>query len=172
MPKSKIRQCAGDRSLTVAARYRCGRSLAGLVIVVAICLAQSASELEAPQVNRVAEKLSCTCGCNLNMACKMEPWPCHVCKGAKTKIVAMQAEGKSDSQILDQFVQENGRQILAVGPGPLGVIGPYAALALGLVLVVWVIRRFSTRKQPVTAVDAAVLDRYHERIEKDLAKLD
>lgn len=141
--------------------------------LVAACLAQTASEMEAPQVNRVAEKLSCTCGCNLNMACRMEPYPCHVCKAAKAKIISAQAEGKSDSQILDQFVQENGKKILALGPGPLGIIGPYAALGLGLIMVVWVIRRLSRRKPAAdAAVDAAVLNKYHERIEKDLAKLD
>jgi len=140
-----------------------------VAVAAAVSLAQTASELESPRVNRVAERLSCTCGCNLNMACKMEPWPCHVCRGAKLKIFAMQAEGKSDSQILDQFVSENGRQILAVGPGLFGVIGPYAALALGLAVVAFVIRRYlRARHAPAPQIDPAVL----ERIEKDMAKLD
>jgi len=141
-------------------------------VLVAACLAQTASQLESSDVNRVAGKLSCTCGCNLKMDCKMEPWTCHICKDFKTKIIAMQAQGKSDDQILDQFVQENGKSILAIGPGPMGMIGPYAALALGLVLVVWLIRRFSSRRAQPAAVDGAVLEQYHDRIEKDLAKLD
>src|SRR6266404_4199232 len=140
-------------------------------VLVAACLAQTASQLESPEVNRVAGKLSCTCGCNLKMDCKMEPWPCHICKDFKAKIIEMQAAGKSDDQILDQFVQENGKSILAIGPGPMGMIGPYAALALGALLVIWVIRRFAARRPQAAAADGAVLDQYQERIEKDLAKL-
>jgi cytochrome c-type biogenesis protein CcmH/NrfF len=141
-------------------------------VLIAACLAQNATQMESAEVNRVASRLACTCGCNLKMDCKMEPWPCHVCKGFKAKIIEMQAAGKSDDQILDQFVQENGKSILAVGPGPLGVIGPYAALALGALLVIFVIRRYVSRRPQTAPVDTAVLDQYHDRIEKDLAKLD
>ncbi len=140
-----------------------------LAVLAAAGLAQTASEFESPNVNRVAGKLNCSCGCNMNMNCLMPPYPCQVCRRAKAKIIAMQAEGKSDSQILDQFVQENGKDVLVVEPGRLGMIGPYAALALGLGLVLWAIRRY--RRPVATAapqVDAATM----ERIEKDLAKLD
>jgi cytochrome c-type biogenesis protein CcmH/NrfF len=140
-----------------------------VAILAAAALAQTASDFEAPQVNRVAEKLLCNCGCNLNMACLMPPYPCPVCRKAKAKIIAMQAEGKTDQQILDQFAQENGKDIVAVGPGFLGVFGPYAALAVGLGIVILVIRRFRRpAAAPAPQVDAATLD----RIEKDLAKLD
>ena len=71
-------------------------------------------------MNRVAGKLNCSCGCNMNMNCLMPPYPCQVCRRAKAKIIAMQAEGKSDNQILDQFVQENGKDVLVVEPGRAG----------------------------------------------------
>jgi cytochrome c-type biogenesis protein CcmH/NrfF len=142
-----------------------------LIAVLAVAgLAQTATQFEAPQVNRVASKLKCSCGCNLNMACLMPPYPCPVCRKAKGEIIAMQAAGKSDDQILAQFVAENGKDILAIGPGLLGVVGPYVALALGLGLVIMVIRRFR-RPQPAAdgpQIDPATL----EQIEKDLAKLD
>ena len=138
-------------------------------ILAAVCLAQTASDFESPQVNRVAQKLNCSCGCNMNMACLMPPYPCPVCRRAKTKIIAMQADGKTDSQILNQFAQDNGKDAVVIGPGLLGVIGPYAALAVGLGIVVLVIRRY--RRPSAVAppqVDAATI----ERIEKDLAKFD
>jgi cytochrome c-type biogenesis protein CcmH/NrfF len=88
----------------------------------------------------------------------------------------MQAAGKSDDQIVDAFVQENGKDVLAIRPGPMGVIGPWGALALGAILVIFVIRRIAARKPALApaeaAIDSEVLDRYHERIEKDLAKLE
>jgi len=45
---------------------------------------------------------------------------------------------------------------------------------VGLILVLWVIRKY-TRPAPVAATglaDEAVLDRYHEQIEKEVEKLD
>jgi cytochrome c-type biogenesis protein CcmH/NrfF len=131
--------------------------------------------MEAPAVLRVADKMRCSCGCNLTMACKMEG-DCHVCRAAKTKIIAMQSAGKSDADIVDSFVQTEGKDVLAIRPGPMGVIGPWGALGLGMILVVFIIRRFM--RKPLTpapagaeAVDAELLDRYRDRIDKDLEKL-
>jgi len=140
------------------------------LVLAASGLAQTATEMEAPQVNRVAEKMKCPCGCNQNMACRMDPYPCPVCRKNKAKIISMQAEGKTDDQILAQFVQENGKDIVAVPPGLMGWLAPYGALTLGLGVVLLVIQRL---RRPTAApaspqIDAAT----RERIEKDLAKLD
>jgi cytochrome c-type biogenesis protein CcmH/NrfF len=137
-----------------------------LAIAAGLCFAQTAVDLDSEPVNRVAKKLSCTCGCAQDMTCKMEPG-CGVCKRAKTQIFAMQTEGKSDSQILDQFVAENGKQILAITPGLFGTAGPFVALSLGAIVVVLVIKRLR-KPHPVPEIDPQVL----ERIDKDLAKLD
>jgi cytochrome c-type biogenesis protein CcmH/NrfF len=99
----------------------------------------------------------------------MEPG-CGVCKRAKMKIFALQTEGKSDSQILDQFAAENGKQILAVTPGLFGTAGPFIALSLGAIVVLLVIRRLR-KPHPagsIPEIDPEVL----ERINKDMAKLD
>src|SRR5271165_1105579 len=118
-------------------------------VLAANCLAQTAADLVAPQVTRVADKLKCSCGCNLTMACFMPPsGQCGTCRSGKEKIIAMQAQGKSDQEILDQFVRENGKDVLAVTPGIVGFVTPYAALALGLGIVAWVIRRY---RRPETA---------------------
>jgi cytochrome c-type biogenesis protein CcmH/NrfF len=144
-----------------------------LTAVAALALAQTASELESGPVNRIAEKLSCPCGCKMNMACRMDPYPCPVCRKAKVEIFELQSKGKTDNQIFDQFVAENGKDILSIGPGIVGVAGPYAALLMGLGVVILVLRRFMHRPQAAPAeVDSAVLDRYHDDIEKDLAKLE
>jgi cytochrome c-type biogenesis protein CcmH/NrfF len=155
-----------------------------LILIFAVTLAmtfaaagfaQSATELESPAVLRVADKMLCSCGCTLTMACKMEG-DCHVCRQAKAKIFAMQAAGKSDGEIIDGFVQENGRDVLAVRPGVMGVLGPYLALGIGMILVIFIIRRLSSRKPApapaAAAIDSQVFDRYHDRIEKDMAKLE
>src|ERR1039458_5595180 len=61
--------------------------------------AQSAEELESPAVNRVAEKLLCPCGCKMNMACRMEPYPCRTCWDNKKKILKLQSAGFSSDRL-------------------------------------------------------------------------
>ena len=141
-----------------------------LAVMIAAALGQTATEMDSPQINRIAAKLKCSCGCNQNMACVMPPG-CPVCKTNKAKMVNMQKSGMSDQQILDQYVAENGKDILIVPPGIAGVLGPYVALTLGLLLVVWTIRRYMRpRKAALNGppIDAATL----ARIEKDTANLD
>jgi cytochrome c-type biogenesis protein CcmH/NrfF len=145
-----------------------------LTLFVGAALAQSAEELESPAVNRVAEKLLCPCGCKLNMACRMEPYPCRTCSDNKKKILKLQTAGLSDQAILDQFAQEQGKDVVANPPGLAGSLSMYTAAFLGLILVVWVIRRYS-RKGAVVAGPAANdpdLNRYHDQIEKEVEKLD
>lgn len=142
-----------------------------VVLMTIAALAQTATELESPAVNRVAAKLNCSCGCKLNMACRMPPdGRCPVCQMNKAKILAMQRAGSSDRQILDQYAAENGKDILVIPPGSAGVLGPYVALGLGLIAVFFTIRRYMRIKPSVAAtqIDRATL----EQIEKDLAKLD
>ena len=141
-----------------------------LAVMIAAALGQTATEMDSPQINRIASKLKCNCGCGQNMACVMPPG-CPVCKMNKAKMVNMQKSGMSDQQILDQYVAENGKDVLIVPPGIAGVLGPYVALTLGLLLVVWTIRRYMRpRKAALNGppVDAATL----ARIEKDTANLD
>jgi hypothetical protein len=146
-----------------------------MALIGAPVFAQSYEELESPAVNRVADKLLCPCGCKMTMTCRMDPYPCQTCWTNKKKIFAMQKAGLSDQAILDQFKQDMGADVVAVHPGVLGSISFYAAAGLGLILVVWVIRRYR-RPTPVAAeanlADRDVLDQYHEQIEKEVEKLD
>src|ERR1700687_1120064 len=120
-------------------------SLLVLSFFVVSSFAQTAEELESPAVNRVAEKLLCPCGCKMNMACRMEPYPCRTCWENKKKILKLQAAGMSDQAILDQFSKEMGKDVVAGQPGVIGSLSFYTAAALGLILVVFVIRKYSRK---------------------------
>src|SRR5580692_10887554 len=124
-------------------------SLLALTLVTAGCYAQSAEELESPAVNRVADRLNCPCGCKTNMACRMDPYPCRTCWDNKKKILKMQAAGMSDQAILDQFAKEMGKDVVAVQPGMIGSLSFYTVAALGLILVVFVIRKYSRKDAAV-----------------------
>ncbi len=143
-------------------------------LTAALCFAQTTTlPTEAPSVERVAAKLKCNCGCNLNMDCKMDPWPCHVCRAGKEKIVVMQKAGMSDAAILQEFVKEEGPAVLVVEPGMFGSLSHYFGLGVGLLLVVWFIRRqLANRAAPAAPADAELLKRYHDAIEKETARLD
>jgi len=146
-----------------------------IVMAAALCVAQSASEYESPAVVGIAGKLNCNCGCHLNMACVMPPsGVCPVCKENKIKISNMLKGGMTEKQILDQYVKEQGAQVLVVPPGIFGFTGPYIALALGLLGVLAAIRYFKgVQTAPAVApANDSELARYHDQIEKDLEKLD
>ena len=143
-----------------------------VAVMVAAAAAQTATEMDSEPVNRVAKKLHCSCGCNQDMACVMPPG-CPMCKENKAKIFKMQQSGMNDAQILDTYVKEKGSDVLIIPPGIGGIIAPYIALALGLVLVGWTIRRYmKPRGEMATAgglaLDAAML----ARIEKETNNLD
>jgi cytochrome c-type biogenesis protein CcmH/NrfF len=140
-----------------------------------ICAAQSAEELESPAVNRIATRLNCPCGCKTNMACRMDPYPCRTCWDNKKKILKMEQAGMSEQAILASFASEMGPNTVVVPPGILGSLSFYTAAALGLILVVFVIRKLSRKEAAVAAggpTHDPLLDRYHDQIEKEVEKLD
>ena len=155
-------------------RHACAAAWITLGLLCAAGFAQTAEDLESPAVNRVAEKLLCPCGCKMNMACRMDPYPCRTCWENKKKIFKLQAAGLSDQAILDQFVREQGKDIVAVPPGIAGSLSMYTAAIAGLILVVWVIRKYRRKGAVVAAaaVDDPLLSRYHDQIEKEVEKLD
>lgn len=155
-------------------RFR--NSLLVLGLVAGVCFAQSAEQLESPAVNRIATRLNCPCGCKTNMACRMDPYPCRTCWDNKKKILQMEQAGLSDQAILDSFAKEMGTNVVVVPPGTLGSLSFYTAAALGLVLVLFVIRKYSRKPAVVAgapeASDDPLLTRYHDQIEKEVEKLD
>jgi len=143
-----------------------------ILLVTALCMAQSAVDLESDQLNRVARKLQCTCGCNMDMTCRMEPYMCGTCKKFKTEIYQLQQQGKSDDQIISQLVGENGNTILHTNPGSIGTILSYSGAGVGLLLIIWFFRRYRRPAPAAEAIDQAVLDRYHDQIEKETSKFE
>ena len=59
-------------------------------------------------------KMLCPCGCKMNMACRMDPYPCQTCWNNKKKILNMQAAGMSDEAIKDHFKKKTGRDISGI----------------------------------------------------------
>ncbi|MCC6363664.1 MAG: cytochrome c-type biogenesis protein CcmH [Bryobacterales bacterium] len=147
-----------------------------VVLAAGLCLAQSSSQILSPAVKRVGDRLACLCGaCNNSVAtCPM--LGCHYSLPARERIAKMEAEGVSDDAIIADFVKREGLRALVAPPAEgfnlLSWVMPFVALALGLGVIVLYVRRFRKPAIPDAPVDNAALDRYHEEIEKDLAKLE
>jgi cytochrome c-type biogenesis protein CcmH/NrfF len=168
----------------IASAFRATRNLPPHALLVAMmtvaAFAQNGADLESAAVLRVGAKLKCKCGCNQTTACQM-PGGCALCKTNRTKIYQMQHAGMSDQQIIDQFVAEKGPDIVVIPPGVGGVLGPYVALGLGLIAVLFTIRRYQSKKPALAGVGAgtgpggantAINPATLAQIEKDMAKFD
>jgi len=120
-----------------------------VLAATALCLAQTESQITNDDVRRVARHISCQCGsCQEDANCMMSSGQCGFCKPARTKIFKMQQAGMSDQNIADNFIQEYGSRIYRADPSALGWLVPYGTLAIGVLVVVWFVRRYY---QPVPA---------------------
>jgi cytochrome c-type biogenesis protein CcmH/NrfF len=136
----------------------------------------SESGIMSPEVKRVGMRLACLCRSCKNTVGDCAMLECGYCAPMRKRIAAMQVSGHSDDSIVDAIVGENGKEALASPPTQgfslFAWTAPFIAIAIGLIAIWAFIRRFSARPQPAGEIDSAILDRYHDRIEKDMSKLD
>ena len=152
--------------------FRLKARLALVCLTAALAFGQMATKNQ--NVGRVGSHIACTCGCKDTLASCSMPG----CGGAipgREKIARMQSEGKSDKEIIDAFIAEQGPGVYRGEPNAFGWLIPYAGLAAGAMFIFWFIRR-SYQPKPALA-GAAVPDdpklaRYNQQIEKDLADLE
>jgi cytochrome c-type biogenesis protein CcmH len=147
-----------------------------LVVFVLASAAQEPTPLVDPEVRRIGEQLRCMCGsCNYTLtSCNM--LSCSGAESGRAKLLSLVRQGLSEEQIKAEFVKQYGTVVLTKPPSEgfflVGWIMPFVAIAAGLLLVWWVIRRFLQPAAPAPAVDDATLARYQERIQKELERID
>ena len=150
------------------------------LFAAAAAFAQSETQIQSDQVKRVGSHINCQCGgCNDDANCNMSGGQCHFCKPARTQIFQMQQEGKSDQAIVAAFVKQYGEKIFRPDPNSSFWIVPYVGLALGGVLIVWILARMRGGKHtlqtaggpPIAAEDSSFA-RYRDAIEKDTDRLE
>ncbi len=149
-----------------------------ILLLSAICLPQSATQLVTPEIRRVGDRLACKCGSCNNTVATCQMLECHYSYPARQRIAEMLKQGKTDDEIVAAFVQQEGLSALAAPPAEgfnlLGWIMPWIGVGLGLVIVAWFVRRYKPKSAPAAAapVEDETLARYRDRIDKDLEKLD
>jgi cytochrome c-type biogenesis protein CcmH len=146
------------------------------VLLAALSLAQTGNPLSNPRVRQIGLNMKCYCGCPYTVTdCDMTN--CHYATPARQKIATMVNAGRTDQEIWNEFVKEHGREALLTPPTEgffaVGWIMPFAAIAMGLGVIWWLIQKFRRPlAKPAGDVAPEALDAYRAQIEKDLAKLE
>lgn len=136
------------------------------------------SDLLDPNVRRVGERLACLCGGCKNSVGSCPMLGCHYATPKREQIAKMLGEGNSEQQIVNAAVKQEGLQALVTPPAEgfnvLAWVMPFFMIGLGLVVIGLFIKRMSAKRAAVGTpeFDDAVLDRYHDQIEKETSRLE
>lgn len=149
------------------------RTLFTLVVTLAALTLSGAGDSPEARYSKIGHGLMCMCGCNqVLIECN------HVGCSYSTRMLAEiregLARGDNDSLILQSFVQKYGNTVLAAptttGFNRIAWIMPFAALFLGTVAVITVVRTWKRRtvsspvRPPATPEQ---LDEYRQRARKE-----
>ena len=123
---------------------------------------------------RLGEQLICTCGCTQG-ALVCNHVGCPVVTQMQAEIRQRAQSTDSDDLVLQSFVQEYGTQVLAnpthQGFNQVAWVMPWVALGLGLLLVLWYVRRWHHRQAaPAVAADAGVQALIQREIQAEIDK--
>lgn len=149
-----------------------------VLVLAAVCLPQTATQLVTPEIRRVGDKLACKCGVCNNTVATCQMLECHYSLPARQKIAAMQKEGQPDDTILANFVKESGISALSSPPAEgfniLGYLMPILGVVAGLGAILLFMKNSKRQRIPATLqpLDNETLAKYQERIDKDMAKLE
>jgi cytochrome c-type biogenesis protein CcmH/NrfF len=151
-----------------------------LVGLLAFALAHGATPLTNQRVRQLGEMLHCMCGCNSSVtSCNM--MNCHFADPVRHRLLTLVEQGATDKDIFAEMETTYGKAILRQPPAEgfylMSWVMPFAGLAVGLAVIVFLIRFYFGRRPAVAgaapgAETSPELAQYKERIEKDLANLD
>lgn len=156
-------------------RPRAARRLIPLFgLVLAIVLFMGAGD-EAARFNDIGHRLMCRCGC-AQVLLECNHVGCTYSDKMRGELMAGLQKGDNDDLILQSFVQQYGDVVLAAptttGFNRVAWIMPFAALGLGLLTVIFVVRAWRGRLQPAPAGAAGTLtpeavDAYRKRAREE-----
>src|SRR5882724_4193399 len=137
-----------------------------ILMLAAVCLPQTATQLVTPDIRRVGDKLACKCGVCNNTVATCQMLECHYSLPARQKIAALQKEGQSDETIIAGFVKENGISALSSPPAEgfnlLGYLMPIFGVLVGLGAIFFFLKNSRQKAVPadIPQLDSEMLTRY------------
>ena len=122
------------------------------------------------------ESLRCTCGCTLDTHTCQLNMQCGTSPRWSAQILQLLNEGKSEEEILDEFVAQYGKAALIAPPlegfNWVGYLTPAVALLMGGALVGLVLRRNTHAPGPEPAVGTEVSSEEWGRLQDEIRKLE
>ena len=177
-PRPSARHISGMRNRRICF------SLFALILAAALAAAPLFAQAPVQTTDRarqIGKQLMCTCGCGDTAGSCSHPGaafsgPCEVAKAKLKEVDERISRGQSDSAILQAFVQEYGEVALAAPPARgLNLFAysfPAIAFAIGLALVIMIIRQWRHRPRVAPAsgppVSAEMLEHARRQIEREV----
>ena len=132
-------------------------------------------------IQAIEKQLKCTCGCNQDVyTCRTTDFNCTTSPAMHQRVLQLADRGKTAQEIIDQFVGENGVQILMAPPkrgfNLAGYFLPTALILAAAAVLVLALRRWarvaaasSAAPAPPAALDATAAEL--ERLRRELDRL-
>jgi cytochrome c-type biogenesis protein CcmH len=151
------------------------RKLAQTLLLCGAVFALAGAGDPATRFNEIGHQMMCACGCN-QILLECNHVGCTYSDSMRNELMAAVSRGDSDSLVEQSFVQKYGPTVLAAptakGFDRVAYIIPFAALFLGLGLIVLVILAWKNRPAPALAdglhpVQGAELEQFRDQARKD-----
>ena len=150
------------------------RMLQCTVLSVAVFAFSGASD-PSTRFTEIGHQLMCICSCN-QILLECNHVGCPDSDGMRNELMAAITRGDSDSLVQQAFVQKYGPTVLAApttkGFDRTAWIFPFVAFALGLVLIIFLVRAWKNRPAPaladgLTPARGPELDQFREQARKE-----
>ena len=136
-------------------------------------------------IQAIEKQLKCTCGCNQDVyTCRTTDFSCTTSPAMHQRVLQLGDRGKTAQGIIDQFVRENGVQILMAPPkrgfNLAGYFLPSALILAAAAVLVLALRRWARAAAatpappapPATPASPAALDATAAELEQLRRELD
>ena len=143
-----------------------------LVVLLGVMILVGAGD--STRVDKLGHRMMCACGCN-QILLECNHVGCKYSDRMRGELVAAVDNGKSDSDVLQFFVEKYGTTVLAAptktGFDRVAWLMPYLALLVGVGVVIFAVRSWKTRlavaPYPRTTLSPAELERFRAQARKE-----
>ncbi len=132
-------------------------------------------------IQAIEKQLKCTCGCNQDVyTCRTTDFNCTTSPAMHQRVLQLADRGKTAQEIIDQFVRENGVQILMAPPkrgfNLAGYFLPTALILAAAAVLVLALRRWArvaaaSRAAPASPAPLDATAAELERLRRELDRL-